>query len=227
MGEVMRALDEAGVAENTLLIFSSDNGPWLTYGNHAGSAKGLREGKGTAWQGGVKVPCIMRWPGKIPSAQTNEHMLMSIDLLPTIAAQVGASLPALPIDGKDVWPLITGDKEAKNPHEHYFFYYAQNELHAVTTADGEWKLQFPHSYSSMEQGLPGKDGLSGKPQNAKVTEAELYHLKQDPGERTNVAAEQPAPLAALQAAAERMREDLGDALQKKTGTGQRAVGQVK
>jgi arylsulfatase len=227
VGQIMNVLDEVGVAENTWLIFTSDNGPWLSYGNHAGSAKGLREGKTTAWQGGVKVPCLMRWPGKIPAGQINERMLMTIDLLPTIAGKVGAKPPQKQIDGKYVWPLICGEKEAKNPHEHYFFYYAQNELQAVASADGAWKLQLPHSYQSMEQGTAGKDGMSGKSKNERITQAELYDLRQDPGERVNVAAANPEVVKSLEAAAEQMRSDLGDALLKVSGTGQRGPGKVE
>src|SRR4029078_9091043 len=105
VGEVMRTLSELGLDEKTLVVFTSDNGPWLSYGDHAGSARPLREGKGTCWEGGVRVPCLMRWPGKPPAGTTCEAMLMTIDLFPTIARLVGADLPRHAIDGLDVWPI--------------------------------------------------------------------------------------------------------------------------
>src|SRR5690606_26546144 len=111
VGEVLKALDENGLAENTLVVFTTDNGPWLSYGNHAGSAGPLREGKGTCWEGGTRVPCIMRFPGKIPAGTTNDRMVMTIDLLPTIAGLVGAELPGRKIDGRDVWPILAGNKD--------------------------------------------------------------------------------------------------------------------
>src|ERR1051325_5560012 len=122
-GEVMKALKKHKVEDTTWVIFTSDNGPWLSYGNHAGSAGPLREGKGTCWEGGTREPCIMRWPGKIPKGATNDRMLMTIDLFPTIAKLVGAELPKHRIDGLDVWPLLAGEKGAKNPHDAYFSYY--------------------------------------------------------------------------------------------------------
>lgn len=106
VGEVMKTLDKHGLTDNTLVVFTCDNGPWLSYGNHAGSAGPLREGKGTAWEGGTRVPCIMRLPGKVPAGTTNNAMLMTIDLLPTIAHLVGADLPPREIDGRNVWPLL-------------------------------------------------------------------------------------------------------------------------
>src|SRR5207247_1547036 len=126
-----------------------DNGPWLSYGDHAGSAGPLREGKGTCWEGGVRVPCIMRWPQRIPPGTSSDAMLMTIDLLPTIARLVGTELPKLPIDGLDIWPLLAGQPGAINPHEAYVYYYGVNELQAAVTGDGHWKLQLPHAYRSL------------------------------------------------------------------------------
>src|SRR6266850_624350 len=116
VGQVMDALDRTGVAGNTWVIFTSDNGPWLSYGDHAGSAYPLREGKGTCWEGGTREPCIMRWPGKIPAGTESKEMFMSLDLFPTIAKLISAELPRHPIDGLNVWPIISGQRRAKNPH---------------------------------------------------------------------------------------------------------------
>src|SRR5690242_11930045 len=102
VGQVMDALKRCGLEDKTWVIFTSDNGPWLSYGEHAGSAYPLREGKGTDWEGGTREPCIMRWPGKIPSGTENSNMIMTLDLFPTIAKIVGAKLPHHPIDGLDV-----------------------------------------------------------------------------------------------------------------------------
>ena len=142
-----------------VVIFTSDNGPWLCYGNHAGSAKPLREGKGTNWEGGTREPCIMRWPGHIPAGANTWDMLMSIDLFPTIAKVVGAEPPKHKIDGLDVWPIISRQRGAKNPHQAYWFYYEVNQLQAVTTSDGRWKLQLPHTYQTLAGKPGGRDGF--------------------------------------------------------------------
>lgn len=110
--------------------FTSDNGPWLSYGEHAGSAYPLREGKQTTWEGGQREPCIVRYPNKIPKNKIINTPLMAIDLLPTIAAITGANLPEKTFDGKNVWEVLTGQTE-ENPHEAYYFYYNVNELHGV------------------------------------------------------------------------------------------------
>src|SRR5258706_5021606 len=115
VGQVMEALDRAGVADNTWLIFTSDNGPWLSYGDHAGSAYPLREGKGTCWEGGTREPCIMRWPERIRAGTESQQMFMTLDLFPTIARLAGARLPEHAIDGLDVWPITAGEPGAQNP----------------------------------------------------------------------------------------------------------------
>lgn len=223
VGEILRALSVNGLDENTLVIFTSDNGPWLSYGSHAGSAGPLREGKGTSWEGGVRVPFIARWPGKIPQNRVSAIPTMTIDLLPTIAGLVGTPLPEKKIDGKDIWPILKGDAQAKSPHEAYYIYYANNQLQAVLS--GRWKLFFPHTYRTLG-GKPG--GTDGKPadyQNAK-TELELYDLQNDLSETTNVAAKNPEVVERLQKLAELAREDLGDSLTDRRGSGVREPGRV-
>ncbi|MEQ1824954.1 MAG: sulfatase [Pirellula sp.] len=224
VGEVMSALKRNNVLENTLVIFTSDNGPWLSYGNHAGSAGPFREGKGTAWEGGVRVPCLMQWPGKIPAGSTQESMMMTIDLLPTIASLIGAKLPEHKIDGMDVWPLISMQPQAKNPHEFYAFYFEQNQLQAVVSGDGKWKLQLPHAFRSMKGQEPGKEGIPGKYKQVKIETAELYDLVSDPSESTNVAAQNPSVLAKLQSNVDSIRADVGDSLVNEPGKGKRKVG---
>ena len=135
VGEILAALKKHDLEQDTLVIFTSDNGPWLSYGNHAGTAGPLREGKGTTFDGGVRVPFVARWPGKIPAGSVCKVPAMTIDLLPTIAKFAGADLPKLPIDGKDIGSLLTSDAGAASPHDAYFFYWAQG-LQAMHPANG-------------------------------------------------------------------------------------------
>jgi arylsulfatase A-like enzyme len=226
VGQILDALKRNGLEENTWVIVTSDNGPWLRYGNHAGSAKPLREGKGTQWEGGTREPCVMRWPGHIPAGVDSSNMFMTIDLLPTMAKIIGAELPTNHIDGLDVWPIIACQSGAKNPHETYWFYYGVNALQAIVTGDGRWKLQFPHTYVTMKGQPPGHDGLAGEYRNVKIETEELYDLTRDISETTNVAAEHPDIVKQLEAEAEKARADLGDVLTKRTGTGHRPPGNV-
>jgi arylsulfatase A-like enzyme len=224
VGEVMKALKQNYLEENTWVIFTSDNGPWLSYGDHAGSAYPLREGKGTCWEGGTREPCIMRWPGKIPAGTESKAMLMTIDLFPTIAKRIGAKPPEHTIDGLDVWPIIAGKRGAKNPHRAYRFYYENNQLQAVVSGDGRWKLQLPHAYRSLN-GRPGGQGGTPAPYDArKLEKAELYDLVNDVSEQTDVAIKNPAIVKKLEAEAEKAREELGDALTNRKGNGVRKAG---
>lgn len=224
VGQILAALKEHGLDENTLVIFTSDNGPWLSYGGHSGRALPLREGKGTAWEGGVRVPCIMRWPGKIPSAKVEAKPAMTIDVLPTIAAMTGANLPIHPIDGKDMSGLLLG-KENVAPHQSaYYFYYKSNELHAVMSGDGRWKLYFPHRYRSLNGRTGTDDGIPIPYDQNDLTELELYDLFNDIGEERNVFAEHPEVVQRLEAYAEKARSELGDRLTNRKGAGLRPVG---
>ena len=219
-------MEKHGLTGNTWVIFTSDNGPWLSYGHHAGSAKPLREGKGTAWEGGTRVPCIMRWPGKIPAGTTCNEMLMTIDLLPTIAQAMGANPPGLPIDGRDVGPLVFGKPGARHPHDAYAFYYHVNELHAVASADGKWKLYLPHSYRTLAGKPGGRDGMPANYQMQSIKSPELYNLEADVSETTNVADANPEVVKQLLEAANRFRADLGDSLTKTPATGAREPGRL-
>ncbi len=223
VGQILQSLKANGLDDNTLVIFTSDNGPWLSYGNHAGSAGPLREGKGTSWEGGVRVPFIARWPGKIPQNRVSGEPAMTIDLLPTLAGLTGAPLPERKIDGKDIWPLIKGEPKAKSPHEYYSIYYANNELQAIMS--GHWKLVFPHTYRTLAGGPGGKDGRPSQYKQAK-SQLELYDLQNDLGETTDVAAKNPEVVKRLESFAERSREDLGDTLTNRKGSGVREPGRV-
>ena len=223
VGEVLKALDAAGVAGNTLVMFSCDNGPWLSYGNHAGSAGRLREGKGTVWEGGVRVPFIARWPGKVPASSECHIPAMTIDILPTVANIIGAEVTR-PVDGTDIRKLLEGAPNADCPHDALFFYYNINELQAVRGR--RWKLILPHTYRTM-QGQPiGKDGTPGKYRMVKIAAPELYDLIADPGETTNVAATNPRAVAELLALAENARADMGDTLTGRVGRNIREPGRL-
>jgi len=226
VGQILEALRRNGLEQNTWVIFTSDNGPWLSYGNHAGSAYPLREGKGTTWEGGTREPCIMRWPGKIRAGTECIDMLMTIDLLPTFAKLIGADLPNHKIDGLDVWPIISGQPGAKNPHAAYWFYYESNQLQAVTTGDGRWKLLLPHTYNTLAGQPGGREGSPVPYTPRKLGKAELYDLANDLSETTDVAVQHPLIVKFLEAEAEKAREDLGDALTKRPGKGSRPPGRL-
>jgi arylsulfatase len=223
VGEILRALDEAKASENTLVIFTSDNGPWLSYGEHAGNAGPLREGKGTSWEGGIRVPCLMRWPGKIPADTETDEPLMTIDLLPTIAAFVEAELPKREIDGHDLRAVLTG--EGKSPARRYALYHGENELQGVM--EGPWKLMLPHGYRTLGDQPKATNGQPARYKNIAIETPELYDLTRDIGEAKNVIADHPAEAKRLLAFAEEMRALLGDRLTHRTGTANRPSGRIK
>ncbi len=223
MGQILAAIKKNGLDEKTLVIFTTDNGPWLSYGDHAGSAKPLREGKGTMFEGGCRVPTVMRWPGKIPAGSACDELAATIDILPTVAKLIGANLPEHKIDGQDIRPLMFGAQDAKSPHEYFYHYYAGGQLQAIR--DRRWKLHFPHTYRTLSGRQGGTGGIPVKYDQSK-TELELYDLKSDVSEQRNVLEEHPDIVERLQAAAEVARADLGDRLTKRSGNGIRPAGQL-
>jgi arylsulfatase A-like enzyme len=221
VGQIVQALRDQGLERRTLVIFTSDNGPWLLYGDHAGSADSLREGKATAFEGGVRMPCIMYWPGVIPGGRVCHELALTMDILPTVAHLAGTIPPAdRTIDGKDIWPLIVGRPGAKTPHE-AFFYYWDRQLEAVRS--GNWKLHFPHSYPKPAP--PGSGGRPGQYVTNQIGLA-LFDLAKDPGEERDVAARHPDVVQKLQALAEQCRDDLGDSAQKREGKNVRPAAKV-
>ena len=223
VGQILAAIRRNGLDEKTLVVFTSDNGPWLSYGDHAGSAGPLREGKGTEFEGGIREPTLMRWPGKIPAGTTCNELASTIDILPTVAALIGAKLPDHKIDGKDIRPLMFGQPGARSPHEAFYCYYAGGQLQAVR--DRRWKLQFPHRYRTLAGRPGGHGGTPAKYSQAKIG-LELFDLKHDVGETTNVADKYPDVMARLQRAAEKARKDLGDKLTHRKGPGIRGPGRL-
>ncbi|MFL2577907.1 MAG: sulfatase [Flavobacteriaceae bacterium] len=224
VGQIMNKLKEHQLDKNTIFIFTSDNGPWLNFGNHAGSASPLREGKGTAWEGGQREPCVVSYPNGIEGGRVIDTPMMTIDLLPTIAEITGAKLPELKIDGKSVWDIWTG-KSNKSPHDAYFFYYKSNELHGVRYND--WKLYFPHTYRSLNGREGGKDGYPVNYDMNEIDEIELYDLKNDISESKNVADQHPKIVLEIKSLADEMRKKLGDKLLNIEGTENRPAGSVE
>ena len=219
VGRILDAIARTGRDNDTLVIFTSDNGPWLSYGNHAGSAAPFREGKQTAFEGGVRVPFLARWPGRIPKGASQSLPAMTIDLLPTLAALAGAQVPQdRIIDGRNFWPLLEKRKDAAAPHDALYFYWGDG-LHAVRS--GRWKLHLPHPFQSVAS--PGKDGSPGKMARREI-ELSLFDLENDPAESENVVNQHPEIVAQLMQYVERAREDMGDALVKRTGRNLRAAG---
>jgi len=221
VGEIVNTLRRLNLDKNTLVIFTSDNGPWLSYGHHAGNAGPLREGKGTSFEGGVRTPTLFWFPGRIPAGSTCNQLASTIDILPTVAHLIGAPLPEKKIDGKDIRPLMFGESNAKSPHESFAIYY-NRQLQAVR--DTRWKLVFPHRYQTMEGQTLGKDGAPGvyAPRQSPLA---LYDLKNDIGETTDCSAEYPEIVKRLQAAADEIRADLGEG--NNMGPGVRRAGRIE
>lgn len=182
--QILAALKKLKLEENTLVVLTSDNGPALMYGEHAGSAGGLREGKGTRFEGGQRVPCVMYWKGVIEAGSVCNKLASNIDLFPTAAEMAGAPLPERAIDGVSILSLIEGD-EGANPRESFIY------GTGIAYSDGLYKLILPHTYKSTLTNTPGKDGIPGGRETRKVTEPELYDLRRDPGERYNIIAQHP------------------------------------
>ena len=183
-GEILRTLTELGLEKSTLVVFTSDNGPWLSLGNHAGCALPLRDGKFTTYEGGMREPCIAWWPGTIPEGLTCTEVASTMDLMPTIARLAGASLPEVQtIDGKNILPLLTGQPGAKSPHE-AFCYFSHTTAEAVRC--GKWKLR-----------------------HAADQEPELYNLEEDIAESTNAAGDFPETVARLEETRLKFQQDVG------------------
>lgn len=190
-GRLLDAIKELGLAENTIVLFTSDNGPWLVKGDMAGTAGPLRGGKTTAWEGGFRVPCIL-WGGRIPGGRESNELVASIDLMPTFARMAGAAVPTdRVIDGCDQGPFLTG-ASAKSARDTFLFY-TQDQLRAVRK--GRWKL------------FVGKGSANNTPAPDK---SELYDLEADLGETTNVAAAHPDVVKQLSELAAKALEDIGE-----------------
>jgi arylsulfatase A len=182
VGRVFETLRELDLAQNTYVIFTTDNGPWLPFKHHGGSAGPLREGKGTTFEGGQRVPCVMWAPGRIPAGTECGALASTIDLLPTIAALTGTPLPAgRAIDGVDISALLSGG--GKSPREEFLYYTSRGQIEGIR--QGDWKLLVKNSQRDR------------KPDLAATANLLLFNLADDIGEQRNLAEERPELVATL------------------------------
>ncbi len=201
MGEILKTLKEQGLEENTLVIFTSDNGPWVEekIGDHGGSAFPLRGNKMQTWEGGIRVPAIMKWKGKIPENIVSDELLTTMDFLPTFAEISGAELPQeRTLDGKNFSEVILNDE--KSNHDR-FYYYSYTHLQAVR--DKEWKLILPRKAKPKFMKWAAR-------KIEKVEKIQLFNLKNDKEERYNLAVKYPEKVNELMALIEEGRKELGD-----------------
>ncbi len=221
VGQIMKKLRSLHLEKNTVVVFTSDNGPWRPYGDHAGSPGIYREGKGTTFEAGMREPGIFWGPGRIPAGSVSRELATSMDLLPTFAKLSGGTLPAATIDGHDISPLITGVAGAKTPYK-WFYYFWPDELQAVRS--GNWKLHVPHNHRHQTQPA----GTGGKPfgEVTERIELSLFDLSTDPSETTNVASQHPKVVARLLNMIDIGRKELGDSGTKTKGRGVRPPGRV-
>ena len=206
VGAVLKALRDKDVEKETVVIFTSDNGPWLNFGRHAGSAGPFREGKGTTFEGGVRVPCIIKWPGVVKPGRTTDALAANIDFVPTLLEACGGTKPKNAIDGRSFLPLLKGDKDSGREAFTYFY---GDKLEAVR--QGRWKLHLPHAYRSYVDMIPAKqDGLPATTHQRQIG-LSLFDLDADQGETNDVAAAHPEVVKELQelAASERKKLDAG------------------
>ena len=224
VGQIMKTVEELGIAEDTLVVFTSDNGPWLSYGDHGGQAKPLREGKGTMFEGGYREPTIMWWKGTIPAGTDCDQLCSTIDLLPTVAKLIDAELPSHKIDGKDIRPLMLGESDARSPHDAFCCYYGGGQLQAIR--NDRFKLVFPHQYRTLAGRDGGKGGQPANYQQQRIG-LSLFDLDQDVSESVNVYDRYPEVVEMLSKAADEARADLGDRLTKSAGTGKRPAGRLE
>lgn len=214
LGQILKALDDEKLAPNTLLIVTSDNGPWLSFGPNAGSSGGFREGKSTTFEGGNRVPLLVRWPGHVTAGDVNSQLLTNMDLLPTILAATGSAPPQNRIDGLNFLLLLTGHTQ-QGPREVFYYYLGVADSNLEGIRYRHWKLVLPHQATTYTQ-RRGKDGRPVPGTKVPVLLA-LYDLAHDPGETYDVQQDHPNIVQKMQALAEQAREDLGDDLMKRQG----------
>lgn len=202
VGQITEALRQAGVERDTIVLFSSDNGPWDEYGNHSGKTP-FREHKGTSFDGGTRSATVIKYPAKLKAGRVLHRPMSTIDILPTLAYLTGAELPDYEIDGKNMWPVLSGDDQVPHPHKYYNFEYSRR-LEAVLTSDGRWKLHLPHPYRHVLE--EGHDSRRGKVTTHRIDWA-LFDLETDPGETTNVMDQYPEITQRLKAYAEMRRKE--------------------
>ena len=200
IGQILNSLKKNGLEKDTIVILTSDNGPWSSYGNHAGRTP-FRDAKGTSFDGGTRSACIVRYPRQIKAGSVSNRAFCSIDVLPVVAHLTGAKLPANPIDGRNVWDLMRGVQGARNPQEYYAFT-TNDKFEGILSGDGRWKLHLPHAYRHLVKAA--NDGAAGVYEQAKI-ERSLFDMESDRLETTNVMQKYPEVAAKLSSLAERHR----------------------
>ena len=223
VGQILKTLKDEGLEEKTIIIYTSDNGPWLSYGGHSGSSGIFREGKGTNWEGGHRVPGIVYYPGKIAPNTRIDAPAMGIDWLPTIASFTGSELPKKKIDGASLVPLLTGETNI-SPHKNFFFYYRTNELHAVRHKN--WKLYLPHTYRSLNGRKGRNDGYPVPYDMNEIKIPKLFNLEVDPSETNDIANDNQQIVNHILMIADSVRYVLGDNLKGIKGREVRKVGRI-
>ena len=223
MGRILNTLKDQRLEENTIIIYTSDNGPWLSYGGHSGSSGIFREGKGTNWEGGHRVPGIVYYPRKIAPNTRIDAPAMGIDWLPTIASFTGSELPKKKIDGASLVPLLTGETNI-SPHKNFFFYYRTNELHAVRHKN--WKLYLPHTYRSLNGRKGRNDGYPVLYDMNEIKIPKLFNLEVDPSETNDIAIDNQQIVNHILMIADSVRYVLGDNLKGIKGREVRKVGRI-
>lgn len=219
VGQVVKTLEELGIDQKTLVIFTSDNGPWLIRGENGGSAAPLRNGKASTYEGGQRVPCVMYWPGTIKPGRVSDELATAMDFLPTFAALAGIDLHVpRPIDGQNIEALVRGDSGAKSPWEAFYCYFGA-ELHAVRS--GPWKYR---AQNLLKNENPYN--RAWQPLKVAVPEA-LYNLQTDTGEHKSVVKDHPKITKRLKGLMDKAREDLGDSLTGREGKQTRPIGRVE
>ena len=222
-GPLMKALKDMGLEENTMILFFSDNGPWIAYGNHGGSTGGLKEGKETSFEGGIRSPLLIKYPKKIPAGEVIHTPINGIDLLPTFAHLAKAKLPIKKIDGKNILPQLMNPK-AEMAHDAYYFYMNKNQLEAVMTK--RWKLVLPHGFNSLNGKGGGQDGALATYEKIN-TDLALYDLINDEKEQHNIAANHPNIVDQLKVKADSIRQILGDKVVGIEGSEVRPLGKLE
>ncbi len=192
VGRLMDKLKEHGLDENTIVLFSSDNGPWSVFGNHAGKTP-YKEAKATSFDGGLRTQFIVKYPDVIDENTVSDKFLYSIDIMPTICKLTGSSLPKNGFDGEDVMGQLVGEEDFTYKRNYHAFSNGEN-FEGVFSKDGRWKLHLPHAYRHVKE--YGNDGLPGKYQQKKI-DLTLYDMENDPFETTNVIEEYPEVAEAL------------------------------
>ncbi len=204
VGRLLETLEELGLAENTLVVFTSDNGPWIEYGFDAGSAGLLRGSKGTNFEGGVRVPFVARWPGRIPAGIVSSEIVANLDILPTFAKLAGGDIPGdRTIDGRNVWPVLS-TAGAESPRTSFYYFAGgmryraedgppKNDPRLEAVRSGKWKL-FVETVG----------------QEREVKPRELYNLLEDPSERVDMAAKEPETVERLRKMAQQFNDGLRD-----------------